>query len=37
MVLNYLKFNADPMVLEYLGTVVMFVNNLSLSVLLEWS
>ena len=37
MVLNYLKFNADPMLLDCLGTVAMFMNNLSWSVLQEWS
>ena len=36
MVLNYLKFSADPMLLDCLGTVAMIMNNLSWSVLLEW-
>ena len=37
MVLNYLKFSADLMLLDCLGTVALIMNNLSLCVLLEWS
>ena len=37
MVLNYLQFSADPMLWDCISTVAMVMNDLSLSVLLEWS